>query len=102
MNFDNLVYDVLLQIMKYVSIQDRFENISLVSKKWKSVAQDSLRRERKLIVNLEWESWPKQIEPTEHHSIINFTFTQFDPGQAWKTGINRYLSHVFFLCPNLE
>src|SRR5436309_4319485 len=83
MDFDNLPHHVLIEIMMYVSIQNRLENVRLVSKRWKSVAEDSLRRQRKLTVILAPQSvrisTPKgsvcmpmevKIKPTDHHSII--------------------------------
>src|SRR5438128_9546945 len=109
MDFDNLPHHVLMKIMMYVSIQDRLENVRLVSKRWKSVAEDSLRRERKLTVNLKSESDPwmnMKIKPTDHHSIVEFSFQVFNTGlgvdEAWLTGMVRYWSHVFSHCPNLE
>src|SRR5260221_14276139 len=99
MGFDNLAYHVLMDIMTYVSIQDRLENVRLVSKTWKSVAEDSLRRERKL-TGFGFHPMERKIKPTDRHSIIKVCpcpcrCRSIDRCRAWRNGgMVRYLSHV--------
>ena len=102
MDFDNLPHHILLEIMMYVSIQDRIENVRLVSSWWASVAEDSLRRQRKLtwidhiltIMNM-------KINPTDHHSVI-IGSCGFRPKSHFGNDKVRYWSHILSLCPNIE
>jgi hypothetical protein len=107
MDFDNLPHLVLMKILMYVPIQDRVENVRLVSKWWKSVAEDTLWRERKL-------AWlgrkSMKTKANDHHSIKKICPSGFGPIRycflgdlkSWRVGMVRYWSHIFSLCPNIE
>jgi hypothetical protein len=102
MDFNNLPHHILLEIMMYVSIQDRIENVRRVSSWWASVAEDSLRRQRKLtwidrvliIMNM-------KINPTDHHSII-IGSCGFHPKSQFGNDKVKYWNHILALCPNIE
>jgi hypothetical protein len=109
MDFDNLPYYVLMQIMMYVSLQDRLENIRLVSKNWKYAAEESLRKQRKLTwidsESVSLMTLKRRIKPTDLHSIITRHPHQYNTRAlfgVWRVGMVKYWSHVFSLCPNLE
>ncbi len=102
MDFDNLPHHVLIEIMMYVSIQDRLENVRLVSKWWKSVAEASLRRQRKLTwVEHHLMIMGIKMKPTDHHSII-IGSCGLRPMSHIGTDMVRYWSHILSLCPHLE
>src|SRR2546423_6022163 len=102
MDFDNLPHHILIEIMMYVSIQDRLENVRLVSKWWKSVAEDSLRKQRKLTwLERQLITFGFKIKPSDHHSVIMGS-CGLRPMSHIGTDMVRYWSHILSLCPHLE